>query len=247
MKIWGITDTGCVRRENQDSFAAFSTEHYTVGVVCDGMGGVGGGRIASAVAVDSFERTLRSTLRPDLSDQQLREAAGYCISAAHQAIRKRQKESRELENMGTTLVSAVVQPRMAVVSNVGDSRAYLISHKDGIRQISKDHSLVEDMVERGNLTADEARHHPHRNLITRALGVEETVEVDGFIVPWEAGDCLLLCSDGLVNTVTDQEILFEVMHSEGRDTCLSQMLEISRRRGAPDNVTAVLIENTERR
>lgn len=243
MKIWGITDTGCVRRENQDAFAAFTLESYTIGVVCDGMGGVGGGRIASSIAVDHFERALREALRPDMSPQQLREAAGYCISMAHQAVRRRQKESWELENMGTTLVSAIVQPHLAVVSNVGDSRAYLISRRDGIRQISKDHSLVEDMIERGNLTADEARHHPSRNLITRALGAEETVEADGFAVTWEEGDCLLLCSDGLVNTVTDQEILFEVMHNADRNTCLSQMMDISRRRGAPDNVTAVLIEN----
>ena len=243
MKIWAITDTGCVRRENQDAFAAFTLHGYTVGAVCDGMGGVGGGRVASAVAVDGFERALRETLRPGMNAQQLREAAGYCISAAHQEIRRKQKESRELEQMGTTLVSAIVQPQMAVVSNVGDSRAYLISHRDGIRQISKDHSLVGDMVEQGDITADEARHHPNRNLITRALGVEETVEVDGFFVPWEPGDCLLLCSDGLVNTVTDQEILFEVIHNEDRDTCLSQMMDISLRRGAPDNVTAVLIEN----
>ena len=112
-----------------------------------------------------------------------------------------------------------------------------------IGQGSRDHSVVEDMVEKGDLTRDEARHHPRRNLITRALGTEPGVAADAFPLKWQQGDFLLLCSDGLINTVSDQELLFEVIHSEPLDTCLDRLLALSRQRGAPDNVTAVLLMN----
>ena len=144
--------------------------------------------------------------------------------------------------MGTTMVSAVAVGDDVYVLNVGDSRAYHIT-REGIRQVSRDHSVVEDMVEKGDLTRDEARHHPRRNLITRALGTEPGVAADAFPLKWQQGDFLLLCSDGLINTVSDQELLFEVIHSEPLDTCLDRLLALSRQRGAPDNVTAVLLMN----
>lgn len=144
--------------------------------------------------------------------------------------------------MGTTLVAAAARPELAVVTNIGDSRAYLIS-REGIRQISKDHSLVENMVDHGELTPQQARKHPSRNLITRALGPEAAVQADTFPVQWKQGDFLLLCSDGLVNTVTDQEILFEVIHGGALEECLQRLLALSRQRGAPDNVTAILLMN----
>ena len=134
------------------------------------------------------------------------------------------------------------RPELAVVTNIGDSRAYLIS-REGIRQISKDHSLVENMVDHGELTPQQARKHPSRNLITRALGPEAAVQADTFPVQWKQGDFLLLCSDGLVNTVTDQEILFEVIHGGALEECLQRLLALSRQRGAPDNVTAILLMN----
>ena len=144
--------------------------------------------------------------------------------------------------MGTTVVAAAARPELAVVTNIGDSRAYLIS-REGIRQISKDHSLVENMVDHGELTPQQARKHPSRNLITRALGPEAAVQADTFPVQWKQGDFLLLCSDGLVNTVTDQEILFEVIHGGALEECLQRLLALSRQRGAPDNVTAILLMN----
>jgi protein phosphatase len=127
-----------------------------------------------------------------------------------------------------------------VVTNVGDSRAYHIT-KNGITRVTKDHSLVERMVDRGDITAEEARRHPNRNLITRALGPDVEALCDGYICPMDEGDYLLLCSDGLVNTVTDQELLYEVLHSDGLEPCLQRFLELARQQGAPDNVTAVLM------
>ena len=114
--------------------------------------------------------------------------------------------------------------------------------QDGITRITKDHSLVESMVDRGDITAEEARRHPSRNLITRALGPDISADCDGYICPMNAGEYLLLCSDGLVNTVTDQEMLFEIVHGGDLDTCLDRLLHISKSQGAPDNVTAVLMQ-----
>ena len=144
--------------------------------------------------------------------------------------------------MGTTLVSGLVKGDKVLISNVGDSRAYLAG-ADGLRQISRDHSLVEDMVEKGDLTPSQARSHPRRNLITRALGPDPAVEADGFPLQWKPGDFLLLCSDGLVNTVTDQEIMFEILHNGQPEDCLQRLMAISKQRGAPDNVTAILLMN----
>ena len=123
---------------------------------------------------------------------------------------------------------------------MGDSRAYHIA-EGGIHRITKDHSLVERMVEHGDITAEEARHHPSRNLITRALGPDSDAECDTFVCALRAGEFLLLCTDGLSGMVTDQELLFEVIHGNNPDTCLDRLLEIAKAQGAPDNVTAVLM------
>ena len=223
MNVWGMTDIGLVRKENQDAYA--TSQHdasgRTVGVVCDGMGGPAGGRVASQIAVSVYLEELEKLLRLDQTPQQLLEVSAQAVALANQAIREEAARREECRNMGTTLVSAVSYDGGVAVTNVGDSRAYLIT-EDGI-------------------TAEEARRHPSRNLITRALGPDISADCDGFLCPMKPGDYVLLCSDGLVNTVTDQEMLFEVIHGDGPDTCLDRLLAIARRQGAPDNVTAVLM------
>mgnify|MGYP000851255858 CR=1 FL=1 len=240
MKIWQKTDQGAVRKENQDICAAEQLDQYTLAVVCDGMGGAAGGRIASTLAAETYVAELDKVLKPDMTPEQLREASSYAVAMANQAVENRATEDAELSNMGTTLVSAIAYEGGAVVTNIGDSRAYYITEA-GITRITKDHSLVESMVDHGDITADEARHHPNRNLITRALGRDTNAACDGYIRPMEKGDYILLCTDGLVNTVTDQEMLFEIIHGQGEDTCLSRLMEIAKSQGAPDNVTAVLM------
>ena len=246
MRIWGITDTGLVRCENQDSYATAVVADCTVAVVCDGMGGTNGGHTASSIAVETLLQELEAALKPGMDWQQIKAVVLQAIAQANLDIRTRAAEDESLSRMGTTLVCAVCRDAeaddLALVSNVGDSRAYHIT-REGIRQVSRDHSVVENMVERGDITPAQARRHPSRNLITRALGPDAQVEADSFRVPWQQGDFLLLCSDGLVNTVTDQEMLFEVMHEQDLDGCLDRLLALSRQRGAPDNVTAVLLMN----
>jgi len=242
MRSWGMTDTGLVRRENQDSYDVRTLLGYTSAVVCDGMGGPAGGRLASSLAVETFQRELEPVLKEEMSLQQLAQAASYTVALANDAIRAAARDDRTYAHMGTTLVAALARDHQVLIVNVGDSRAYHIS-RAGIRQISRDHSLVEALVERGELTKDAARCHPQRNLITRALGPDASVQADHFYVEWKQGDFLLLCSDGLVNTVSDQEILFEVIHNGEPDDCLQRLVALSRQRGAPDNVTAVLLMN----
>ena len=177
---------------------------------------------------------------PDTVQSAMAEAA----SRANRAIREEAARQPEYAGMGTTLVSAVSGPEGIVVSNVGDSRAYRIT-AEGIRRITRDHSLVESMVQRGDITEEEARRHPNRNLITRALGTDETVESDGYRTELAPGEYLLLCTDGLTITVSDQEMLFEILHGGDEESCLSRLLAIAREHGAPDNVTAVLMRQTE--
>ena len=242
-KVWGMTDTGLVRRQNQDAYGVDvdSATGQTICVVCDGMGGPVGGDIASRIAVDAFLRSVRENLRPDMTPEQIREVSSYAAGMANTAIRQEAETRTEYRGMGTTLVAAVSYEEGAVISNVGDSRAYLIQ-PGGIRRVSKDHSLVEHLVEMGDITEAEARTHPKRNYITRALGPEENTLCDGFIVPMETGDFILLCTDGLVETVTDQEMYDEVRTAVDMDACLQRLLEISKSNGAADNVTAVLMQ-----
>ena len=242
MKIWKITDTGLVRKDNQDSFGVIeqTSSGHTVCVVCDGMGGAAAGELASSIAVETFLRSLQSILTADAAAEQIQEMVSYSVSLANKAIREYAAEHEACQGMGTTLVSAIAKNGDVVVSNVGDSRAYHIFNEDIVR-VTKDHSLVERMVERGDITEEEARRHPNRNLITRALGPDATAVCDSYITTLKPGEYIMLCTDGLVDTVTDQEILFEVVHSGPVETCLQRLLTIAKANGAPDNITAVLL------
>jgi protein phosphatase len=242
MKVWGMTDVGLVRKENQDAYAVRQElgSGHTVCVVCDGMGGPAGGKLASRIAVDTFITEMEKRLFGGMTAEELQDASACAVSLANRAIQEAAEHLEEYQNMGTTLVSAVIFEVGAVITNVGDSRAYHI-RQEGITQITRDHSLVEHMLERGDITAEEARRHPNRNLITRALGPDVDAECDGFLCPMNPGEFLLLCTDGLVNTVTDQEIWTEVLRPDA-ESCMDRLLEISKRNGASDNVTAVLME-----
>ncbi len=243
MNALGKTDVGLRRHENQDTFAVERLGALTAAVVCDGMGGAEGGQIASALAVETFMSELRALLREDMTVEQLRELASFCVAKANTAVYQRSLEDGDCHGMGTTLVSAVAGENGTVVCNVGDSRAYLI-RGGGITRITHDHSVVQTLVESGNITAEEARTHPNRNLITRALGTEESTRCDAFEVPLSRGDKLLLCTDGLVVTATDEEICRAVCAGKSAEESLSRLIALAKAQGAPDNVTVVLIDCT---
>lgn len=238
MNIWSMTDTGLVRKENQDAYAVKTASGHTVCVVCDGMGGAAGGRLASRIAVETFCAEMEKRLSPEAKPDRLREISVVAVALANRAVREAARTSEAYHNMGTTLVSAVSFDGGAVIANVGDSRAYHIN-QERIVQVTRDHSLVEHMLERGDITAEEARHHPNRNLITRALGPDVDPECDCYTCQLLPGEYLLLCTDGLVNTVTDEEIMREVLNDD-TNTCMERLLALSKSRGASDNVTVVL-------
>ena len=238
METWGITHRGAVRQQNQDAFASQRLEDgRIIALVCDGMGGARAGNVASTMAVDLFMRRFLEQ-KDEPNDQERMQVSA---ALANQEVFQRAADDPNCAGMGTTLVAALAGPGEAVILNEGDSRAYHIN-QEGIVLVTRDHSLVEDMVERGELTREEARNHPHKNLITRALGAEPVLLADYFRQTMAPGDCLLLCSDGLSNVVTEQEMLYEVIHGGEAGTCCQRLLDIALHRGAPDNVTAVLIQ-----
>ena len=241
MQFWGLTDPGCVRAQNQDTYQIVQLDRYTVlAVLCDGMGGAKSGNIASALATDVFVQEVRRVHKPSMSHEQVQQMLTSAVKLANFTVYDQSHQFEEFDGMGTTLVAAYVTGKKATVVNVGDSRCYLIN-QDGIRQVTRDHSLVELMVERRELTPEQARTYPGKNYITRAIGTENMVECDVFQVKLDRGNALLLCSDGLSNTMDDQEILFEVVHGVNKQYCCQRLLDIAKMRGAPDNVTSVLV------
>ena len=242
MQFWGLTDAGCVRKQNQDAYQIEQLDRSTLlCVVCDGMGGAKSGNIASTLAIDVFvqevKRSWKSSFDQERTDMMLRSA----VKLANFTVYDQAKQFSEFEGMGTTLVAALVRGKTVTVANVGDSRAYVIN-PDGIHQVSVDHSLVQMMVNRGELTPEMAKTYPGKNFITRAIGTEPFVMCDVFHAEVSRGDFVLLCSDGLSNVMDDQEILFEVAHGVNKQHCCQRLLNIAKNRGAPDNVTCVLIQ-----
>ena len=201
------------------------------------MGGAKAGNIASEIAVETFMEELRKDFyAPSVTDVQMLCA----VKTANRLIYEKAQSDPDYEGMGTTLVAAVTDGSHVTVANVGDSRCYLI-RDGGIQQLTKDHSVVEDMVDRGEIERADAWKHPRRNYITRALGAEEQVECDLFFRDLEPGDVLLLCSDGLSGVVNPQELLFEVVYGGELETAAERMVNIALERGAPDNVTALIL------
>ena len=241
MQSWGLTDPGCVRTQNQDAYRMEQLDRSTLlCVLCDGMGGAKSGNVASTLAVDVFVEEVRRTWVSDMGAEEAEQMLRSATKLANFTVFDQAQQLEEFSGMGTTLVAALSRGKKATLVNVGDSRAYGIN-RSGIVQITKDHSLVQLMVDRGDLTPERARTYPGKNYITRAIGTEPVAQCDVFHLDVERGDFLLLCSDGLSNMMDDQEILFEVVHGINKEHFCSRLMDIGRGRGAPDNVTSVLV------
>ena len=241
MQSWGLTDQGCVRKQNQDSYQIEQLDRGgLLCVVCDGMGGAKSGNIASSLAVDVFVQEVKRSWKPLMDQEQIDQMLTSAVKLANFTVFDQAQQFEEFDGMGTTLVAALIKNRRATIVNVGDSRAYGIT-ASGIKQLTRDHSLVQMMVERGDLTPEVAKTYPGKNLITRAIGTEPMVLCDVFHLDVAKGDYILLCSDGLSNMMDDQEILFEVVHGVNKSHCCMRLLDIAKNRGAPDNVTSILV------
>lgn len=238
MNSFSITDTGRVRSSNQDSVFC---EENAVGnfpnlfLVADGMGGHKAGDTASRMCIDEVVKQIRDTelITPVGVIEQ-------AVKAANEAIYKASNSRPELEGMGTTLVCATVMEDTAYVGNIGDSRMYLF--RGGLRQITVDHSLVEEMVQSGEIQKDEMRTHPNKNIITRALGTDVAVRPDCFEIEVQTGDVLLLCSDGLTNMLEDEEIANILNeHISDMKEAGELLVEQANKAGGKDNISVVLV------
>ncbi len=241
MKVSGMTDKGLVRTQNQDAYFHDVTGDTALCAVCDGMGGARAGNVASALAINVFSRSVLEAVRPGMDEKYMVTALTGAVGLSNDEIYKESASDEQYSGMGTTLVAVLVQNGNAVAVNVGDSRAYLVG-ASGIRRITRDHSVVEDLFIRGELTADQARAHPSKNLITRALGTENEVACDIFTFEVSQGDLVLLCSDGLSNLVLDDELLYEVAHKADLPSCCRALIEMANERGGSDNISVVLLE-----
>lgn len=243
MNVWAMTDKGRVRSQNQDSFFVdvFHEDDQAICVVCDGMGGARSGNVASALAVETFSDEVKKSLKPSMGKKYMETIMLEAVRAANDCVYAKSRSGEAFRGMGTTLVGVLVSDGHASIVNVGDSRAYLVT-REGIRRVTVDHSVVEDLVSRGDISQAQAKNHPSKNLITRALGTEAKVRCDHFPLDITPESYLLLCSDGLSNMVEDQEMLFEVLHGGDPSTCCRRLIEIANARGGPDNITAALVE-----
>lgn len=239
MRAYAITDIGKKRIMNQD-FAYMSLDRAgrlpNLFVVADGMGGHKGGGCASRLAVESI---LSEIERSDGESpaQILVDAIRY----ANGCVKKKAQEDEALSGMGTTVVAATCIGDCLEVANVGDSRLYVANEKE-IRQITQDHSFVEEMVRVGSLSREQARRHPDRNIITRAVGVEDDLKVDCFFVPLKKGDKILLCSDGLTNMLEDEEIQHILEEKTDVEQRAHHLVEAANNCGGRDNIAVIVIE-----
>jgi len=242
MRYWGLTDPGCVRKQNQDAYQMEQLDRSTaLCIVCDGMGGAKSGNIASTLAVDVFVQEVRRSWTSSMNQEKINQMLYSAVKLANFTVYDQAQQFEEFDGMGTTLVAVLVHNRHVTVIHVGDSRAYRVN-ADGIWQMTRDHSLVQMMVERGELSQEMAKSYPGKNFITRAIGTEPIVDCDISNLELSKGEFLVLCSDGLSNVLDDQEILFEVIHGVNKQDCCQRLLDIAKNRGAPDNVTSVLVE-----
>lgn len=240
MKISARTDTGKIRQSNQDSYAMGELpDGGAWAVVCDGMGGHAGGNIASAIATERISSEIKSNFRESMSASSVKNMLESAIVSANLDIIDRTEKDTELKGMGTTVVAAFCVGGQCVIANVGDSRCYLISG-GAVSQITKDHSLVQELVDAGLISPEEAVIHPRKNIITRALGIEDDVEVDFTEIKLNQGDMLLLCSDGLSNHVSAKEIIECTCDGEVFDYS-ERLITLANKNGGSDNITAVVI------
>ena len=241
MELWGITNNGKVRWQNQDVFKILFDEDRGIAVlvVCDGMGGANAGNVASALAADTFMHHIGKYIEGAGSIDEIAEELSNAVIAANAAVYDKSAREDEYAGMGTTLAAAISTTDGEVVVNIGDSRVYFADQID-ITQITRDHSVVEDMVRRGDLTRDEARFHPSKHLITRALGTSRVEKPDVFRLSLLSGEYLLLCSDGLSNVLYDSEMFTALQSCTTVRECCENLVAMALSRGAPDNVTAVV-------
>jgi len=240
MLIASETDIGLVRSNNQDSFAAGKfSKNSAWAVVCDGMGGTSGGNIASAMAVKSISETILNRIHFVNTSGSMKNVLNSAVYNANIAVFDKAREDSELSGMGTTVVTVIINNGTAYIAHAGDSRAYLINDNN-ITQVTRDHSIVQSMIENGQLTPEEARFHPSKNVITRALGIGDVVDTEFTETELAPKDKLLLCTDGLTNYVQVGEIK-NIVNSTDFSNIPAALINAANNAGGGDNITVIIL------
>lgn len=243
--IYGAaTDIGRVRRVNEDNYKVCESGPFPYALVADGMGGHNAGEKASLMAVEIIMDELRKNLREDFNYVEAGEIVRRSFIEANSSIYTYSKNNYKVMGMGTTATLAMLCAGKIITAHVGDSRAYLISD-NSITQITRDHSYVQELVLRGEITPEQAKHHPNRNYITRAMGAEEALKVDIGICPYD-GERILLCSDGLTNMLDDKEILEVINKAGDLQTKSETLIRMANEAGGNDNITVVILERKKK-
>lgn len=240
MKIVAKTDKGKVRSSNQDAYAVGEfPDEVAWAVVCDGMGGAAGGNIASALAVKVISDKINASYRENMRPSSIKNMLDSALVAANIEVYDMAYAKPELKGMGTTVVCTIVKDGCAYIAHAGDSRAYVFNGS-GLIQVTTDHSVVQDLVSKGQITKEEAEHHPNKNLITRAIGVDKNIKIDFDEIDLKDDEILLICTDGLSNYVSDDEMINEVM--DGRYYAFAdRLVRKANNNGGGDNITVVAI------
>jgi PPM family protein phosphatase len=240
IKVSAISDIGKVRKGNEDSFGVF--QDTSLFIVADGMGGHKAGDIASKLAVETIYQVLRERKHfDDLRFEQISHYLNDSIQKANSKIFEEGKKNPGQAGMGTTVVVTWIKDDNATIAYVGDSRAYLL-RKNNLRQITSDHTLVNDYLTKGLLQLNEVDHHPLRHVLSRAVGPQEQVEADILCVPLQPGDILLLCTDGLSNMLSKDKMEDILNSPESIETKTQRLINQALDSGGSDNVTAMLIQ-----
>ena len=245
MQYYGITDIGMQRKENQDRiYIPEINDDTKLFIVADGMGGANAGGVASSMAIEYVKQLILEKFDEVKEDRiLLQDLIKDAIVGANKYIYEKSLENEQYSGMGTTIVVAIVYKGKVFIGHVGDSRIYRI-RKHIIRQLTKDHSYVQILVQNGTITREEAENHPQKNMLVKALGCEETVEPDVMVKGFLKGDILLMCTDGLTNMIKVNEIYEEVVNGKEDlvSTC-NNLISHSKKNGGYDNISVILIFN----
>lgn len=231
-----LSDIGNIRKVNEDYVGFHEDSNKKLYVIADGMGGHNAGEIASKIAVENTIEFIFSARLNEQMDILLKEA----IEASNNKIYEVSKTDFALKGMGTTITACLVTDNKMVVANVGDSRCYILEN-DNFNQITNDHSLVQELVDNGSITEEEAAIHPNKNVITRALGTTAKVEIDIFSTDLSNVSKVLLCTDGLTNSLTKEEI-YQIITNNDCETSCNKLIELSKERGGRDNISVIIFE-----
>jgi len=240
MKVYCDTNKGLLRENNEDNYLVDETEDFSLYAVADGMGGHSAGEIASMIALNTIKDCFEETSKEQ--NFKIPKFINESIQLANIKIREEANKNEEYTGMGTTVTMAVIDLsfKTAYIGNIGDSRTYILKAQE-IIQITEDHTYVHELCRQGKISQEEAKTHPKRNVITRAVGSEEAMQTDIFEIELEKNDILLLCSDGLTTHISDEEI-FNTVKEYGCEKSVEKLIELANKNGGTDNITLVIVD-----